>query len=274
MRLPTILFAAAMCAALATPAFPQLLGETSCGRATNGPVTIRFNPPPIRNWQPITGGPYSAVQSQQSVQTLADGTHLTTRFREEIAAWRDSAGRQRTETRAAQGEKDKPCNSSMLMISDPVAGYVYLLDPADQTAYRLTITAGPPMPAKEISVAQKPASAPADNPPGAPAISTESLGEKTMFGITVTGTLRTLTYPAGSRIGNDRPVTTTEEHWVSPQLGLIVYSHDADPSGRVATFTLRDLSVAEPDPSLFKVPPGYRIIDENDPFTVEIPSHN
>ena len=117
----------------------------------------------------------------------------------------------------------------MLMIAGPVAGYAYLLDPVDQVAYRLVLKTSPPTPAREISVVQQPA----QTSPGGPAISTESLGEKTMLGITVTGTRRTLTYPVGSRIGNDRPVTTTEEHWVSPQLGLVVYSHDADPLGRV-----------------------------------------
>ncbi len=268
MRLPTILFAIAMCAFVA-PAFPQLLGERECGSARNGAVTIRFDPPPTRGWEPVTGGAYSAVQSQQSVQTLADGTHLTHKAPADIAAWRDSAGRQRTETRAPQGEKTKPCNSRMLMIADPPAGYVYLLDPADQVAYRLTLTTSPSTPARELSIVRQPA----QTSPGGPAISTESLGEKTMFGITVTGALRTLTYPVGSTIGNDRPVTTTDETWVSPQLGLVVYSHDADFYGRVTTVALNDLSVAEPDPTLFKVPPGYKIIDENGPFTVEIPSH-
>jgi hypothetical protein len=117
MRLPAILFATAMCVSLVTPAFP-----------TDGPVTIRFKPPSTIRWASVTGGPYSAVQSQQSVQTLADGTRLTTKAREEITTWRDSAGRRRTETRAAQSEKTKPCNSNMLTIADPVAGYAYLLD--------------------------------------------------------------------------------------------------------------------------------------------------
>ena len=95
-----------------------------------------------------------------------------------------------------------------------------------------------------------------------------------MFGITVTGTTRRFTYPVGSKIGNDRPVTSTEETWTSPQLGLVVYSQQADVYGRVNTITLKDLSVAEPDPSLLQVPPGYKIVDENGAFTVEIPGHN
>jgi len=172
----------------------------------------------------VTGAPYSAVRSQQSVQTLADGTHhLTTKARDEgNAVWRDSAGRQRTETRLSPGEKARLCDSTLAMIEDPVAGYVYLLDSVDQVAYRMPLaTTLPKSP-------RAPAAAPPQASPLEPTITTESLGEKIMFGITVTGTTRTLTYPMGSRIGNDRPVTSTEETWLSQQLRLIVYSRQVD----------------------------------------------
>jgi hypothetical protein len=222
---------------------------------------------------PVTGAPYSAIQSNQSVQTLADGTHLTRNGREETATWRDSDGRVRTERRVPPGERAAPCRSILVKIEDPVAGYVYLLDPVDQVAYRLPLTIRP-NPAIERAAAQKPALPPAQTRPGQPAVTTESLGEKTMFDTTVTGARRTLTYPAGSEIGNDRPVTTTQENWVSPQLKLDVYSQNTDADGRVSTTTLKDLSVAEPDPSLLMVPPGYKIIDESGPFTIRIPGHN
>ena len=51
----------------------------------------------------------------------------------------------------------------------------------------------------------------------------------------------------------------------------MIDSKEADCYGRVSTGRLKDLSIAEPDPSLLQVPPGYRIVDENGPFTVEIP---
>ncbi len=73
---------------------------------------------------------------------------------------------------------------------------------------------------------------------------------------------------------NDRPVTTTSEHWESPQLQISVYSQSTSPQGTVTTITLKDLSVAEPDPSLLQVPPGYRVVDETGPFTVTIHSHS
>jgi len=216
--------------------------------------------------RPVTGAPYSAIRSDQSVQTLADGTHLTHNGREETATWRDSYGRVRTETRVTP-ERASPCDAISVEIEDPVAGYVYVLDPVDQVAYRLPLRTRS-NPGIERALVQKPASHPAEPSPGEPALITESLGEKTMFGITVTGTKTTATYPAGSRIGNDRPVATTSETWVSPQLKLAVYSQSTNYGGGVSTTTLKDLSVAEPDPSLLQVPPGYKIIDENGPFTI------
>jgi len=268
MRLPTILFATALCTLPVTPVFPQLPGVQSCHGSPGG-ATINFSP---RTMRPVTGAPYSAVRSDQSVQTLADGTHLTRHGREETATWRDSNGRVRTETRVMPERAS--CDSIPVEIEDPVAGYIYLLDPVDQVAYRLPFATPSAPPAERTAAAQKPAPQPAQTSSDEPALKTESLGEKTMFGITVTGTRTTDTYPVGSRLGNDRPVTTTFEAWFSPQLKVQVYSQNTNYDGSVSTTTLKDLSVAEPDPSLLQVPPGYKIVDETGPFTITIPAHN
>ena len=275
MRLRRILFATALCAALATPAFPQLdlPGGRSCKRSGDGAITIAFDLSPIVRTEAVTDAPYSAVRSQQSVQTLADGAHLTRSGRMETATWRDSNGRVRTEIRVPPGERrPSPCDSSLVEIEDPVAGYVYLLDSVDRVAYRLPLTTLPR--ATKRTAAQKAASPPAQTSPDEAAPARESLGEKTMFGITVTGTRTVVTYPVGSRIGNDRPVTTTEEDWVSPELHVNLYSQRTNYDGSVSTTSLKDLSVAEPDPSLLQVPPGYRIIDESGSFTIQIPSQS
>jgi len=262
MRLPTVLFATAVCAVLVTPVFPQRRVARSCQGSADGGVTINFNQPKMM--KPVTGAPYSAIQSGQSVQTLADGTHVTHNGREETATWRDSYGRVRTETRVTP-ERASPCDAIPVEIEDPIAGYVYVLDPVDQVAYRLPLRT-PSNPG--IERAQKPPAQPAQPSPGDPTLTTEPLGEKTMFGITVTGTRTTATYPAGSRIGNDRPVAVISESWVSSQLKLAVYSQSTNYGETVSTTTLKDLSVTEPDPSLLQVPPGYKIIDENGPFTI------
>ncbi len=201
MRLPTILFATAVCAVLVAPVYPQLLGRSSCQNSGDGAVTFKFDPS-LPVWMaPVKGAPYSGVQSGQSVQTLADGTHLTRNDRIEGATWRDSDGRLRTEIRVPPGAPAAPCESGLVKIEDPVAGYVYLLDSVDRVAYRLPLTT-PPKPEREHAAAQKSALPPPQTSPDGAAFTTESLGEKTMFGITVTGTRTTTTYPVGSRIGN------------------------------------------------------------------------
>jgi hypothetical protein len=113
MRLHTILFATAMCAAVVTPVFPQLAGGRTCQASPDGALTMKFTLAVPQMMAPVTGAPYSGVPSEQSVQTLVDGTHLTTKGRNETTTWRDSAGRQRTETHAPSGEKTGPCDSSL-----------------------------------------------------------------------------------------------------------------------------------------------------------------
>lgn len=145
-------------------------------------------------------------------------------------------------------------------IDDPVAGYVYVLDPVHHTAYRIPYCTPTPRP---------PAAAPVTSAhgPGGTA-QTEDLGTKTMFGITVTGQRTTITFPPGSYMGNDIPVQRITEDWRSPQYGVFL-SKDTQPD-RENTNTITTFSAAEPDPSLFQVPPGYQVVDETAPFTVTI----
>jgi hypothetical protein len=38
----------------------------------------------------------------------------------------------------------------------------------------------------------------------------------------------------------------------------------------VATRTMQNFSTAEPDPTLFKIPASYKIVDENGGFTIKV----
>ena len=72
-------------------------------------------------------------------------------------------------------------------------------------------------------------------------------------------------------MGNDKPLTTTGETWWATQLGEMVLSTDAHPDGSVGKTSLRDVNLAEPDPALFQIPPGYRVVDEVAAFTIQLP---
>ena len=86
-----------------------------------------------------------------------------------------------------------------------------------------------------------------------------------MEGVLVTGTRTTHTIPAG-QIGNEQPLDIVTEVWFSPDLKTVVYSKRRDPRIGEQTFRLANIVRAEPDPSLFTVPPDFRVVDGPKPI--------
>ena len=74
------------------------------------------------------GAPYSADAVTESVQVLSDGNRIAKKTSTRI--YRDSEGRTRREQLTSSGEVQS------VNISDPVAGSMYVLNPATRTAYR------------------------------------------------------------------------------------------------------------------------------------------
>jgi hypothetical protein len=222
----------------------------------------------------ITGQPYSAQQEIQTIQTLSDGTHITSGL-QKVTYYRDSLGRTRIERTPApmpgflgSSPADEPL--VFITITDPIAGYSYSFDSKSHTAHRsplpVQISKGLfpaasinlPAPGLVATVAARASSA--QNPQFRPQISNESLGSKTIEGVLAEGHRTTTTWPVGA-FGNDRPVTTVNEEWMSRELGMNVLNTTSDPRSGEATTRLLNISRAEPDPSLFEPPAGYEIID-------------
>ena len=90
---------------------------------------------------------------------------------------------------------------------------------------------------------------------------TEELGERDLDGVSATGTRTVTTIPAGT-IGNERDIEIVYERWYSKELELVVYSKHSDPRFGEQTYRLTNLVRSEPDPSLFTVPNGYRVLAE------------
>lgn len=90
---------------------------------------------------------------------------------------------------------------------------------------------------------------------------TEDLGSRDFEGVMAEGTKKTTTIPAGA-IGNERPIEITYERWYSKELEMVVYSKQSDPRVGDQTYKLTNLIRSEPDPSLFAVPEGYKILTE------------
>jgi hypothetical protein len=86
------------------------------------------------------------------------------------------------------------------------------------------------------------------------------LERKTIDGIAVEGHSMRRVIPAG-QIGNEQPLTVTNEEWRSPDLNVLVMTRHTDPRSGESTYRLTNIVRAEPDASLFMVPPDYTVKD-------------
>jgi hypothetical protein len=89
---------------------------------------------------------------------------------------------------------------------------------------------------------------------------TEELGTSTIQGIEVKGRRITRTIPAGA-IGNNQPLVSTEESWLSQgeNFGMLVRSVSDNPRMGETTAEITNLTEGEPDPTLFLPPDGYEV---------------
>ena len=228
---------------------------------------------------PVQGAPYSATITNENIQTLEDGTHITQNSTGNTA--RDSEGRTRQDASLpAIGNLSAADAPHLVFLQDPVAQTVYTLNLTDKTAQKmpsLPLNLATPGPASGGKfVMQMGTAAAAGGPPPLPPpgimlqrtliggdqgqVNTEDLGMETMEGVQVTGVRTTRTIPVGE-IGNDRPISVVTEVWTSPDLKTIVYSKRSDPRMGEQTFRLTNIVRSEPDASLFTVPPDFTIVD-------------
>jgi hypothetical protein len=96
----------------------------------------------------------------------------------------------------------------------------------------------------------------------------ESLGTKTINGILVNGSRTTSTIPEGAQ-GNDRPIKTVSESWISPDLKEVIESTTLDPRNGESISRLVDIELGNPDPSLFEIPADYQVVDEQGAFNIQ-----
>lgn len=245
------------------------------------------------------GAPFSGEAVTEFVQTLADGNRIARRSVTRI--YRDSEGRVRREHLAADGSKVES-----VTIADPLAGTSVVLDPDTRTAYRAGRREPGPGPSpregerrKVLELESKirateppppPPPPPAGDPevvppvpPAAPPPGVRSrivaprgeghvgnLGERTIEGLSVRGTRTTTVIPA-SAIGNDQPIRIVSEEWFSNELQVLVQTRHSDPRSGETTYTLTNVVRAEPDRSLFEVPPDYSL---NVPTKLELRSRD
>ncbi|MGD0497984.1 MAG: hypothetical protein ABSC23_06060 [Bryobacteraceae bacterium] len=240
----------------APPTAPGSSGAVIAARTTVGisPVVV---------W-----APYACERTEENVQTLADGTHLTHSSPVQ-RMYRDSQGRTRTEREIIGGITlaNGPKRPLVVEIGNPVAGVAYVLDTQGKIAHRV------PLPHMPGQAAARPAPPVQATPQKASStrvmangieIKRESLGSQVMEGLLAEGTRTTTTYPIGA-MGNDRPVVSVDEMWRSPDLGLVVLSKMSNGRTGETTVRLTNINRSEQDIALFQPPADYTIVDEAGP---------
>jgi hypothetical protein len=238
--------------------------------------------------------PYSATAITESVQVLADGNRIVRKTVVNIA--RDSDGRTRRETLDANGQvtnitisdpvagvsyvlnpqtKTASQNNVLMTVGRGGDGGMVTFASADE-AKRVLETRQQ----AETAVARgggagggARGAAPTTVTPVMTAggfggrgggggsesqINREDLGQKTIEGLLVTGSRTTTTIPAGA-IGNEQPIKSVNETWMSADLGVLVLTKSSDPRSGENTYRLANVSRAEPPRTLFDVPADYTI---------------
>jgi len=207
------------------------------------------------------GQPYSAVAEIRSTTVFADGNRIVRN--NSVRFFRDGHGRTRVERDLVVADASGPQPSTSVTINDPAKSERVVLSPMGKLAMVYKTQPGGPVVAGALL--------PAEMGPlalwgvrmglGATAASeagaeTTSLGEKVVNGVIAAGTRVVRTIPAGV-LGNEKPITSTLDRWVSTDLGIVVQLTETSTIGGTTTFNLEQIVRGEPGAALFVVPADY-----------------
>lgn len=201
----------------------------------------------------VTGAPFSATFTETTSQTLPGNT-ISRTTTGTIA--RDSQGRSYFTETITKGPLAQNGATTLTFISDPVAGYSYVLNSQAKTAMRRAVKA------RNEAQGRPNEPSPLNTPKGSrPGVTETTLtNPPANWNVNVTGKQITHTIPAGE-IGNTAPVVSITTIWYATDLQTVVYSTHSDPRFGTSTYALSNLSTAEPATSLFQIPAGYTVED-------------
>ena len=242
------------------------------------------------------GAPYAAEAVNESTQMLADGNRIVQKSVTRV--YRDSEGRTRREEVTENGDvvnvaivdpvahvsyvldpKTRTAYRGSMMIAVPRV-FERGIPPTEADKRATEVDAVKRKMAQEKSdqlekertsdvpgtMMVKPPPPPPPPPPGykgemmsgSAQTSQEDLGRQTVEGVAATGTRTTWTIPANA-IGNLQPIKIVSEQWFSPDLQLLVLTKHSDPRTGENVYRLQSIVRAEPDRSLFTLPPDYTL---------------
>ena len=224
--------------------FASVAGAAMLAIAPLGAQTPDFLANQSQDEPIVKGAPYSGEGITTVKMKMFDGTNIERSVTARI--YRDSLGRVRREQTVMGLEALDTKNDvrAIVLIIDPVANSIYSMVPGTNTAQRIVMS-------QMSHLAHRPEG---ERP------REETLGSRDIDGITTIGYRMTTTIPAG-QIGNDRPITITDERWEARDLKVVVESRHHDPRTGDVEYRLTKISRKEPAAELFKVPGGYKIVD-------------
>jgi hypothetical protein len=204
----------------------------------------------------VTGKPFCADIETVRTQVLADGNRIQNTAHEHLC--RDSQGRTRMEVQpmminAPRG--DLPVHT-MVTIIDPTenANYTLIADQHKAIKHQFRI---PNLPIR-IPANQKPMPQVLAARTSAKNVSVEALGTEVINGLVAKGSRITNIIPTGA-VGNEQPLTTTSETWMSEDLNQPVLTKHSDPRSGEMVREMKNITREEPEPYLFQVPADYTI---------------
>ncbi len=204
---------------------------------------------------PIPNAPFSATLDTEATKYTADGATMT--FVNERHIARDTQGRI-YEERWLLVPKNGNVKSTMnwIQIAGPKQRTLYNCSPQRHICELLVYDS-----ASDLAAASPRKGFSRILPDGKGNVSWEDLGNRNIAGIETVGSRETTTMNAGT-MGNDQPLTSMREYWHSDQLGINLLSIRSSPMFGKQTFTISDITAAEPDAQLFELPTGYAVNDQ------------
>ena len=199
--------------------------------------SIRVVSVPLIYVAPIPASPFSATAATEVTRLQPNGASSVSKSFSHLA--RDSKGRTFIESHFP------------LLPTDTGEGRIRSIKISDPTAHTTT----------ELNVAA--AHANVYNLPEISALtppSGEDLGVTDMEGLVVHGYRNS----EAVQVPNGEPAAVIRENWYSEQLQTNIKSKNKYPDGEIETLTLSQVTLSEPDPALFQIPPEYRLTDAHD----------
>lgn len=195
---------------------------------------------------PIPGAPFTAIAEIESTLSLQNGTIVVKKTINNIA--RDSAGRIYNERRRMMPSSFTGTPQLLRFhIYDPSTRQNTFLDPFTHLAHQSIFT-GPDSTLDPVK--------------GVPGIEVEDLGTNVMENLLTQGKRMSRTISAKSS-GTGKEIVVTDEYWYSDDLRLnMLVVHD-DPRTGQQRVAITKLNREEPPETVFQVPAGYRVVDEN-----------